>query len=97
MLHFNPALRFEHDGTFAKADERVVIQNVPTGRNLAVENSLTTTFFGNEYVVSCHTFRDTHKMETAENVWKVVGEDLPNINAVVRAAKGEEVPDELIK
>ncbi|KAL3268988.1 hypothetical protein HHI36_008073 [Cryptolaemus montrouzieri] len=95
--HLNPNLRFEHEGSLIKANDQVVIQHVPTGRNLAVENSLIATFFGKEHVISCHTFKDTHKMETAENIWKIVGEDLPNINAVVRAAKGEEVLDELIR
>ncbi|KAK9890680.1 hypothetical protein WA026_012032 [Henosepilachna vigintioctopunctata] len=97
LLHFDPLLRFDHEGSFVRANDRVVIQHVPTGRNLAVESSMVPTFFGSEYKISCHTFRDTHKMETNENIWKIVGEDLPDINAMVRAAKGEEVPDEWIR
>lgn len=98
ILHWQPKLRYETQDTAIPQDSRVIIQHTASGQNLAVEPSKwMSTFFGGECVVSCHTFKDTHKMETAENMWKVIATKTPNMNLFVRAAKGEDIPANLLE
>lgn len=98
ILHWQPSLRYETQDTAIPQDSRVIIQHTASGQNLAVEPSKwLSTFFGAECCVSCHTFKDSHKMETAENMWKVVATKTPNMNLFVRAAKGEDIPDDLLE
>lgn len=73
---------------------RVMIRHAASGQNLAVQYSkFLPTFFGVECCVACRTYKDTHKMETAENFWTFVGAEPLNKNMIVRAAKGEDIPD----
>lgn len=97
ILHLKPELRYETEGSQVEPNQKIIIKHNASGRNLAIERDVMTTFFGQEFFVSCHIFRDCHRMETAENVWKFAGEDLPNINMFVQAAKGFDVPEDLIK
>lgn len=98
ILHWQPSLRYETRDTAIPQDSRVIIQHTASGQNLAVEPSKwLATFFGAECFVSCHTFKDTHRMETAENMWKVVAAKTPNMNLFVRAAKGEDIPAALLE
>lgn len=74
ILHWKPQLREESNGTFVAYNSYVIIQHTASGQNLAAEfHNWMPTFFGSECITSCHTFRDTHKMETSENLWKITG------------------------
>jgi hypothetical protein len=97
IFHWEPLLRYETTGTGFAPNTRVIIQHSASGKNLAAEyTTWIPTFFGAECVVSCHTLKDTHRMETAENIWKIVCEQKPDMNLYVRAAKGEEIPNDLL-
>lgn len=73
FLYWNPQRRYETLGTNFSPNQRVIVQHTASGRNLAIEvNLCLPTFFGPECTVSCHTFRDCHKMETAENFWTII-------------------------
>lgn len=54
-------------------------------------------FYGTECMVSCHTYRDSHKMETAENFWKIVSRPISDTALYVRAAKGEDIPLDMFR
>lgn len=96
VLHWDPHLRVETTGTSFTPDVRVIIQHTASGQNLAVETlAWIPTFLGPECNVSCHTYRDNHKMETAENFWIFVGEPKVQTNLFVRAAKGENIPSDI--
>ncbi|CAG9765616.1 unnamed protein product [Ceutorhynchus assimilis] len=70
VFHWNPQKRQEFLGTTFTPRTKVVIQHTASGQNLAVETlSWMPTFFGPECNVSCHTYLDSHKMETDENFW----------------------------
>ncbi|XP_030767061.1 cilia- and flagella-associated protein 161 [Sitophilus oryzae] len=98
ILHWNPQRRIETIGTPFKPDTRVIIQHSASGQNLAVEpTKWIPTFFGAECTVSCHTYRDSHKMETAENFWCVASSPKSNKNLFVRAAKGENIPSDIFE
>ncbi|XP_072377479.1 cilia- and flagella-associated protein 161-like [Diabrotica undecimpunctata] len=96
FYHWNPQQRNKTVGTTFKPDTRVIIQHTASGRNLSVEpNQMMPTFYGPEIQVSCHTYRDSHKMETAENFWRIVTRPISDAALLVRAAKGENIPMEL--
>ncbi|KAG5880249.1 hypothetical protein JTB14_019172 [Gonioctena quinquepunctata] len=98
FLHWNPQKRYETTGTTFAPDTRVVVQHTASGRNLSVEpEQWVPSFFGPESTVSCHTYRDSHKMETAENFWKIVSRPISDTALYVRAAKGEDIPMELFQ
>lgn len=98
ILHWQPNLRYETQDTAIPQDSKVVIQHTASGQNLAVEPSKwVATFFGAECVVSCHSFKNCQRIETAENMWKVVATKTPNMNLFVRAAKGEDIPADLLE
>ncbi|KAB0795390.1 hypothetical protein PPYR_12229 [Photinus pyralis] len=97
VYHWNPNLRDETAGSGFPPNARVIIKHSASGRNLAGEYTYwIPTLFGAECSVSCHTYRDTHKLETAENYWKIVSDVKPDINLYVRAAKGEDIPVDLL-
>lgn len=74
FFHWKPDLRFETSGTFLLPNDYVIIQHTASGHNLSAEfHKRLPTFFGPEYIISCQTFRDTHRMETIENLWKISG------------------------
>lgn len=51
---------------------RVIVQHTASGQNLAAEVlAWMLTFFGADCTVSCETYRDSRKMERAENMWMV--------------------------
>ncbi|CAH1965839.1 unnamed protein product [Acanthoscelides obtectus] len=92
FLHWDPKKRHETIDTTVKPDTTVIIQHVASGQNLAVEpHSLIPKFFGTECLVTCCTYRDSHKMETAENFWSVVSRPISDTALYVRAAKGEDI------
>lgn len=98
ILHWQPSLRYETQDTVIPQDSKVIIQHTASGQNLAVEPSKwLATFFGSECFVSCHTFKNCQRIETAENMWKVVATKTPNMNLFVRAAKGEDIPADLLE
>ncbi|CAG9817147.1 unnamed protein product [Phaedon cochleariae] len=98
IIHWNPQKRYETTGTTFKPDTRVIIQHTASGRNLAIESAqLIPSFYGPECIVSCHTYRDSHKMETAENFWKIVSRPISDTALYVRAAKGEDIPMEFFE
>lgn len=98
ILHCQSSLRYETRDTAIPQDSRVIIQHTASGQNLAVEPSKwLATFFGAECLVSCHTFKNSHRKETAENMWKVIAAKTPNMNLFVRAAKGEDIPADLLE
>lgn len=93
FLHWNPQKRCETTGTTIKPDTKVIIQHTASGRNLSGEPShWIPTFFGPECMVSCHTYRDSHNMETAENFWKIVSRPISDKASYFRAARGEDIP-----
>ncbi|KAJ3642226.1 hypothetical protein Zmor_025029 [Zophobas morio] len=76
IFHWKTELRAETRGTFVLNDAFIIIQHTASGHNLATEfHNWMPTFFGSECVISCHTFRDTHKMETSENLWRISGRE----------------------
>ncbi|XP_022906137.1 cilia- and flagella-associated protein 161-like [Onthophagus taurus] len=92
-----PDVRYESEGSAFAPNSEVIIKHTATGRNLAVEyNHWVPTFFGPECVVTCHTYQDSHRMETAENLWKICQFQKTDKTLFVRAAKGEDIPDHLI-
>ncbi|XP_018567465.1 cilia- and flagella-associated protein 161-like [Anoplophora glabripennis] len=96
FLHWDPKRRYQTTGTNFKPNSRVIIKHTASGKLLAAEQSKwMPSFYGPECVVSCHTYKDGHKMETAENFWKVLSSPPSNKAMFVRAAKGEDVPSEL--
>ncbi|XP_056636595.1 cilia- and flagella-associated protein 161-like [Diorhabda sublineata] len=98
FYHWNPQKRTKTNGTTFKPDTRVIIQHTASGRNLAFEpGQWMPTFYGPELQVSCHTYRDSHKMETIENFWKIVTRPLSDAALLVRAAKGENIPMDLFE
>ncbi|KAK4876278.1 hypothetical protein RN001_012700 [Aquatica leii] len=97
IFHWDPTYRYETSGSGFPPNNRVIIQHSASGRNLAGEYThWIPTFFGAECVVSCHTYRNTSKMETAENFWKIISQKEPDKNLYVRAAKGEDIPVDLL-
>ncbi|KAL1498267.1 hypothetical protein ABEB36_009091 [Hypothenemus hampei] len=98
VFHWNPQKRIETEGTPLTPDTRIIIQHTASGQNLAVETtSWIPTFFGPECNMSCHTYRDSHKMETAENFWMFGSEPKLHTNLFVRAAKGENIPSDIFE
>ena len=98
VLHWNPKLRESTIGSCFAPGERVIIQHAASGMNLAVEcNKRVPTLFGLEFSVTCHTFKDTRRVETGENVWKIVQHTGIDKSALVRATKGEEISMELLE
>ncbi|XP_023027131.1 cilia- and flagella-associated protein 161 [Leptinotarsa decemlineata] len=98
FLHWNPQKRYETIGTTFAPNTRVIIQHTASGRNLSVEPShWIPSFYGPECMVSCHTYRDSHKMETAENFWKIITRPISDTALYLRAAKGEDIPLELFE
>lgn len=98
VLHWDPQKRAETASTSFTPDTRIIIQHTASGQNLAAETTnWIPTFFGQECSVSCHTYRDTHKMETAENFWMFVSEAKVLTNLFVRAAKGEDIPSDIFE
>ncbi|KAJ8945369.1 hypothetical protein NQ318_007015, partial [Aromia moschata] len=96
LFSWNPQRRYETIGTNFPPNTRIIIQHTASGRNLAVEqNKWVPSFYGPECIVSCHTYKNCHKMETAENFWKIVSRPIPNTALYIRAAKGEDIPSEL--
>lgn len=97
ILHWKPSLRKETVQTSFPPNTRVIIQHTASGQNFAGEyQKWLLTFFGPECMVTCRTYRDSHRMETAENMWKIVGVSTPDINMYVRAAKGEDIPVDML-
>lgn len=97
IFHFTPQVRRESAGSFFYPGTKFIIKHTATGHNLAVNyRNWIPTFFGAECSVICHTYQDTHRMETAENIWEFVGYEEPNMNLFIRAAKGENIPEELL-
>lgn len=97
ILHWNPSLRKETVQTAVPPNSTVIIQHTASGQNLAgVYHNWMLTFFGPECMATCRTYRDSHKMETAENMWKIIGVSSPNLNLYVRAAKGEDIPVDML-
>lgn len=98
ILHWNPEYRQQTRGVGVPPRARIIINHVATGELLAVNcRHWLSTFFGPECSVICHTFKDGHKMETAENMFSIVGMRILNKNMIVRAAKGEDVGNDLIE
>lgn len=98
LLHWQPQFRYETEGSCFAPESTVIIQHTASGRNLAVEyNRWIPTFFGPECTVTCHTFQDSHRMETAENMWQICQTKRADRNLYVRAAKGEDIPAELLE
>ncbi|CAG9862353.1 unnamed protein product [Phyllotreta striolata] len=97
FLHGDPALRNKTLGTPFSPDTTLIIQHSASGQNMALENKrLLATLFGSEIQVTCHTFRDYHKVDGHENYWKIVTRFISNNALYIKAAKGEELtPDEL--
>ncbi|CAH1115108.1 unnamed protein product [Psylliodes chrysocephalus] len=92
FLHGNPAIRNKTLGTPFSPDTKVIIQHSASGQNLAVEKKrLIPTFFGPEIEVTCHSFKDSHKIDTKENYWKIGTRFISDNALYLRAAKGEEL------
>lgn len=98
VLHWEPQHRDETLGVGFPPRVRIIIKHTCTGQNLAVvTRHWIPTFFGPECMVVCRTFRDNHKMETAENIFMVMGKRDLDMNLIVRAAKGENIPTDLLE
>ncbi|XP_044753316.1 cilia- and flagella-associated protein 161-like [Coccinella septempunctata] len=98
LLDWNPNVRYETSGSVVSPRSRVMIQHSASGQNLAVQyNKFMPTFFGVECCIVCKTYRDTHKMECMENFWTFIGEEPLNKNMIVRAAQGEDIPDDYLE
>lgn len=98
LLHWNPEYREQTKGVGVTPQARIIIKHTATGENLAINcRKWIPTFFGPECTVICHTFKDSHKMETAENMFCIVGERELNKNLIVRAAKGEDIPEDMLE
>lgn len=98
LLHWNPEYREQSIGIGVPLRARIIIKHTATGENLAVNiRQWIPTFFGPECLVICHTFKDSHKMETAENMFCIVGHRELNKNLIVRAAKGENIPNDMLE
>lgn len=98
FLHWNPQKRYETTGTTIKPDTKLIIQHTASGRNLSVEPSQWIwSFYDRECMVSCHTYRDSHKMETDENFWRIVSRPISDTALYVRAARGENIPRDLFR
>ncbi|XP_060529200.1 cilia- and flagella-associated protein 161 [Cylas formicarius] len=70
VIHWNPQMRTKTSGKAFTPNSKNIIQQSASGQNLAVHcNEWIPTFFGPECMVSCRTYKDSHKMETAENFW----------------------------
>ncbi|XP_017778804.1 PREDICTED: cilia- and flagella-associated protein 161 [Nicrophorus vespilloides] len=98
ILHWNARMRKDSIGSKVVPNVTVIIQHIASGRNLAAEHTKwIPTFFGPECLVSCHTFQNQNRMETAENMWKIVSHRQPDKGMIIRAAKGEDIPAELLE
>ncbi|XP_009560029.2 cilia- and flagella-associated protein 161 isoform X1 [Cuculus canorus] len=69
----DPQLRLECEGLPVPADSKIVITHCYTNRSLAIpRNFWTSSYFGKEYEVICHTYLDSHKAEEDKNYWVIV-------------------------
>ncbi|XP_040458319.1 cilia- and flagella-associated protein 161 [Falco naumanni] len=69
----DPQLRLEYEGFPVPANSKIIISHCHTNRSLAVpRNFWTTSYFGKEYEVICHTYLDSHKAEEDKNYWEIV-------------------------
>lgn len=94
LLHWNPEYRDQTLGVGVPPRAKIIIKHTATGQNIAVDiRKWIPTFFGHECLVICYTFKDSHKMETSENMFSINGFKHENKNLVVRATKGEDIPD----
>lgn len=97
IFHFTPQMRKDSSGSPFMPGTKIIIKHTATDHNLAVEyKNWIPTFFGPECTIACHTYQDCHRMETSENIWEIVGHEEPNMGLYIRAAKGENIPEELL-
>ncbi|KFO85571.1 Uncharacterized protein C15orf26, partial [Buceros rhinoceros silvestris] len=69
----DPQMRLEYEGFPVPANSTIIITHCHTNRSLAVpRNFWTSSYFGKEYEVTCHTYLDSHKAEEDKNYWKIV-------------------------
>ncbi|KAJ9591838.1 hypothetical protein L9F63_001655, partial [Diploptera punctata] len=89
-LSWHPADRFESEGAPVPPNFRIVINHVPSNRNLAVEYRYWfQTFFGMECEVSVHTYKDVHRRETSENMWMFVCQKSKDLAQVIEMDKNK--------
>lgn len=72
VVHYNPKLRCEAEGTVVPPFEKIGIVQVSTTEALAVETEFwSPTYFGMECEVSVHTFKDVQnsKKPDPRNFW----------------------------
>jgi len=69
IVHCDPKLRLESEGSPVEMGASVVIKHCQTGSNLGSNATPYRTTLGIEHEVFCHTFLDQHKTETLENIW----------------------------
>ncbi|KAF5271944.1 hypothetical protein FQA39_LY07961 [Lamprigera yunnana] len=99
IFHWNPQDRFVTSGSPFPPNTRIIIQHSASGKNLAcLYKYWVPTLFGDECTVTCYNFKDTHRMETDENFWKIVSQIIPDKSLVLRVSKGEDLPlDQIIE
>ncbi|XP_074534175.1 cilia- and flagella-associated protein 161 [Halichoeres trimaculatus] len=70
ILHFDPQERLENDGQPVPANVKVLVIHYKTNQALAaLGDQVIRTIFSKEYVVTAHTFLDSHKAEKDTNHW----------------------------
>jgi len=69
VLHYDPKVRLENEGSPVEIGASIVIQHCQTGANLGSDIVPYRNDFGIESEVFCHTIIDQHKAEMVENIW----------------------------
>ncbi|XP_069682493.1 cilia- and flagella-associated protein 161-like [Periplaneta americana] len=87
-LCWDPSQRPETEGSPVPPNCRVVINHVPSNRNLAVEYQYWfQTYFGMECHVAVHTYKDVHRCETSENMWMLVTQKSKDLIETVESSQ----------
>ncbi|XP_065173506.1 cilia- and flagella-associated protein 161 [Atheta coriaria] len=74
ILHAHPKYRTDSIGMVITPSSNVIIRHVASGQNLSANaSSWITTFFGVECEASCRTYRNSNRIDTAENMWQIIG------------------------
>lgn len=79
VLHFNPQLRLETEGTPVPGDQKIMLNHCKTNQRLrAMSDYRIRTAFGHEHEIVAHTDLDSHKAEKSENHWIIVTGNAPS-------------------
>ncbi|XP_060854380.1 cilia- and flagella-associated protein 161-like [Rhopalosiphum padi] len=71
--YWRVSMREEAKGLPVPNGARVILKHIATNLNAAVETDFRiATFFGDEYEVSAHSYKDGRGCEKAQNIWEFV-------------------------